>query len=200
MRASIVVSESTDATGLILNFRVALWLAVPTLAQTPLSSSWSSIVPLQSGQAAGTTWAIAGITSAELAALQSGAYFEQQIVLPIPKAIFTDAGTATCIDAFTPTGRGSSTLRYPRALWNYVGASGNKTTIAAASNGQSLPQGTISVVSTAGMPSTGAAFVFTAAGAQMVVYTGITATTLTGCTGGTGAMATGGDVWVFTAA
>jgi hypothetical protein len=35
---------------------------------------------------------------------------------------------------------------------------------------------------------------------QMVVYTGITSTTLTGCTGGTGAMATGGDVWVFTAA
>jgi hypothetical protein len=200
MRASIVVSESTDASGLILNFRVALWLAVPTLAQTPLSSSWSSIVPLQSGQAAGTTWAIAGITSAELAALQSGAYFEQQIVLPIPKAIFTDAGTATCIDAFYSYWQGVINAAVPPSSVDYVGASGNKTTIAAASNGQSLPQSTINVVSTAGMPSTGAAFVFTVAGAQMVVYTGITSTTLTGCTGGTGAMATGGDVWVFTAA
>jgi hypothetical protein len=200
LRASIVVSESTDASGLILNFRVALWLSVPTLAQTPLPSSWTSIVPLQSGQAAGTTWAIAGITSAELAALQSGAYFEQQIVLPILKAIFTDAGTATCIDAFYSYWQGVINAAVPPSTVDYVGASGNKTTIAAASNGQSLPQGTINVVSTAGMPSTGAAFVFTSAGAQMVVYTGITATTLTGCTGGTGAMATGGDVWVFTAA
>jgi len=72
----------------------------------------------------------------------------------------------------------------------FVGA----TTIAAGSNGVSLPQTTINVASTTGFPTSGVIFVTTAAGVQTVTYTGITGTTFTGCTGGTGTMSTGGAV------
>lgn len=68
------------------------------------------------------------------------------------------------------------------------------TTIAAGSNGASLPQATINVASTTGFASSGSISVVTAAGTQTVTYTGLTGTTFTGCTGGTGAMATGGAV------
>lgn len=73
------------------------------------------------------------------------------------------------------------------------------TTIAVASNGQALPQGTIFVASTAGanLPSAGTIFVTTSNGVQSVNYTGITgggAPSFTGCTGGTGTMSTGGAV------
>lgn len=69
------------------------------------------------------------------------------------------------------------------------------TTIAVASNGLSLPQATINVVSTAGFSATGATIsVVTGAGLQFVSYTGLTGTSFTGCTGGTGLMSTGGAV------
>ena len=73
---------------------------------------------------------------------------------------------------------------------------GNVTTIAAASNGASLPQGTINVVSTTGFPASGTIFVVTSAGTQTVTYTGGGGggTTFTGCSGGTGTMSTGGAV------
>lgn len=77
-----------------------------------------------------------------------------------------------------------------------------RTTIAAGSNGASLPQATINVASTAvnlttgsvAFPSSGTIYVTTAAGVQTVTYTGVTGTSFTGCSGGTGAMATGGLV------
>jgi hypothetical protein len=68
------------------------------------------------------------------------------------------------------------------------------TTIASASNGFSLPQGTINVASTAAFASSGEVYVATADGIQAVQYTGITPTSFTGCTGGIGAMSTGGAV------
>jgi hypothetical protein len=68
------------------------------------------------------------------------------------------------------------------------------TTIAAASNGKTLPQATINVASTTGFPSSGTIAVVTSAGTVPVSYTGITATSFTGCTGGTGTMSTGGFV------
>lgn len=68
------------------------------------------------------------------------------------------------------------------------------TTIAAGSNGASLPQATINCASTTGFPSAGMIGVTTAGGVQAVTYTGKTGTTFTGCTGGTGAMSTGGAV------
>lgn len=65
------------------------------------------------------------------------------------------------------------------------------TTIAAASNGAALPQATINVTSTTNWPSSGTATVtLTNGSTTTVAYTGITATTLTGCTGGSGTLQT----------
>lgn len=69
------------------------------------------------------------------------------------------------------------------------------TTVAAGSNGQSLPQATINVASTATFPATGSFRINTSAGVQTVTYTGKTATTFTGCAGGTGTMSTGNSLW-----
>jgi hypothetical protein len=69
------------------------------------------------------------------------------------------------------------------------------TEIAAASDGVALPTGTINVQSTAGFPAAGTIQVMTSVGlTQTVTYTGITATSFTGCTGGTGTMFRGGVV------
>jgi len=74
------------------------------------------------------------------------------------------------------------------------------TTIAAGSNGVSLPTGTINVAATGGggvnaaFTASGSIRVMTSTGLQTVAYTGISATSFTGCTGGTGAMSTGGGV------
>src|SRR5258708_4009198 len=78
-----------------------------------------------------------------------------------------------------------------------VGEAGGigQTTIAAGSNGASLPQASISVASTTPLPAAGTVYVTTAAGPQLVTYTGTSGgNTLTGCLGGTGAMSTGGLV------
>lgn len=69
------------------------------------------------------------------------------------------------------------------------------TTIAAGSNGQSLPQATINVASTSAFPATGSIRIITSAGVQTVTYTGKTATSFTGCAGGTGTMTTGVSLW-----
>lgn len=68
------------------------------------------------------------------------------------------------------------------------------TTISAASDGASLPQSTISVVSTTGFTTSGTILVTTDGGPQTVTYTGITATTFTGAAGGTGILSTGNAV------
>ncbi|UUY46355.1 glycoside hydrolase family 55 protein [Streptomyces yangpuensis] len=68
------------------------------------------------------------------------------------------------------------------------------TTIASASSGLSLPQETINVVSTSGFPPVGTISVTTSAGVETVYYAGVTATSFTKCTGGTGAMSAGGAV------
>lgn len=68
------------------------------------------------------------------------------------------------------------------------------TTIASGSNGASLPQATINVVSTAGFPTSGIVNVTSSTGSQIITYTGVTGTSFTGCTGGTGTMSTGGFV------
>lgn len=66
------------------------------------------------------------------------------------------------------------------------------TVIAAGSNGQVLPQATINVSSTTGFPTSGTINVTTSSNVQQVVtYTGVTATSFTGCSGGSGTMTTG---------
>jgi hypothetical protein len=69
--------------------------------------------------------------------------------------------------------------------------SASTTTVSGA--GQAFPAGTLTVANTASFPSSGALMgpgVF-----GVVAYTGKTATTFTGCTGGTGTATNGGAVW-----
>jgi len=94
---------------------------------------------------------------------------------------FANSGTI-----FVVTNAGTQTVAYTGIV---------NTTIAVGSNGQSLPQATINVGSTTGFPTSGTINVITNANAaQVVTYTGVTATSFTGCTGGTGAMTTGNAV------
>ncbi len=67
------------------------------------------------------------------------------------------------------------------------------TTVAAGSNGQTLPTGTINVASTTGFPSSGSLLIngpSAASTTMLVAYTGVTATSFTGCTLGAGTLAT----------
>lgn len=100
----------------------------------------------------------------------------------------------------TPTFNGASggtgTIPVASVIWLYP----TQTTIAAGSNGAVLPQGTINVASTTNFPASGTIIVATTDnGTQKVTYTGIGATTFTGCTGGVGTMATGGQITDITA-
>jgi hypothetical protein len=71
---------------------------------------------------------------------------------------------------------------------------GAATTIASGSNGASLPQSTIAVASTTGFPSSGTIAITTASKTVYVNYTGTTATSFIGCSGGSGTLATGAAV------
>lgn len=75
----------------------------------------------------------------------------------------------------------------------------SSTTIAVASNGATLPTGTINVADTTGFPSSGSLLIKSPASANInvfVAYTGKTGTTFTGCTLGVGTLATGQVVTV----
>lgn len=82
--------------------------------------------------------------------------------------------TGTFDGTHTITGNISGCSFTPAAMTTTVNASGT------------LPQATITVVSTIGFPSAGTITVVSSNGNQTVTYTGTTATTFTGCTGGTG--------------
>jgi hypothetical protein len=64
-------------------------------------------------------------------------------------------------------------------------------TIAAGSNGQTLPQPTIFYSAGPSLPPSGTVIIQTTGGPDTVTYTGNTGSTLTGCTGGTHGMLTG---------
>lgn len=69
------------------------------------------------------------------------------------------------------------------------------TAIASGSNGQTLPQAIIHVASTTGFAAGGGClFITTASTLELILYTGLTPTTFTGCSGGTSMMATGNPV------
>lgn len=124
------------------------------------------------------------------------------------------ATVAQLRDRTTHTGGGRCALRHTKALavpnnvwtplpWNTVDSSANgmgvidtttSTTIAAGSNGATLPTATINVASTAGFDTGGGYLTIDGPpGANvltLVKYLGVTATTFTGCTLGTGTLAT----------
>lgn len=101
--------------------------------------------------------------------------------------------TGTSANTFTGAAGGSGTL----AVGSAVAQTNASTTIASGSNGQTLPQSTINVATTVGFPQTGTIRIQTngaSGGVQTITYTGTGATTFTGCTGGTGVLATGNYV------
>jgi hypothetical protein len=115
----------------------------------------------------------------------------------------TTAGFTTSGIIYVATSAGIQIVKYSgttaTTFTNCTGGTGTMTagvttTIAVASNGVALPAATINVASTAGFASSGTIYVITTAGPQLVTYTGIGATTFTGCTGGTGTMNTGNSV------
>jgi len=125
----------------------------------------------------------------------------RQVGLPLTE---TDGGTCTVaaidntlynnINRHPDWDGGVVSSQYAVVMVDIRELQSENTTIAAASNGQTLPQATINVVSTAGFPSSGTIAVVTTAGTVPVNYTGITPISFTGCTGGTGTMSTGGFV------
>lgn len=68
------------------------------------------------------------------------------------------------------------------------------TTVAAASDGDVLPQAVINVASTLGFPSAGTCIIVLPTGDQTIAYTGKTATSFTGCSGGAGTLRGDGDL------
>ncbi len=112
------------------------------------------------------------------------------------------SGTATTLTVNQATNyqttiaAGSNGVSLPTSTINVASTTTASTTITSASNGVSLPTGTINVLSTTGFPSGGYLNVVTTEGTQLVIYTGTTATTFTGCTGGIGSMTTGGAVTI----
>jgi hypothetical protein len=91
----------------------------------------------------------------------------------------------------------ASTIAGLNALWGSPPPDGTPATIRPAGgalttlNGSvTLPQATITVVSTTGYPAAGTIYI----GGQAVAYTGKTGTTFTGCTGGAGTFASGATV------
>lgn len=104
---------------------------------------------------------------------------------------YTGVGTTTLTGCTNGTGNTSS----GGSVFTAFSPASNYTTIAAGSNGASLPQTTINVASTAGFPTAGYMYVTTSTGFQVVTYTGTSGgNQFTGCTGGTGSMTTGNAV------
>ena len=114
---------------------------------------------------------------------------KQSLIFPGSKvAKYTLKGQATDTEASAAIDMMSQSFQ--------IGTSpGVSTTIAVGSNAAILPQATIHVASTTGAPTDGLAYIVTTAGTEIVQYTGVSGgNTLTGCTGGTGTMSTGGAV------
>lgn len=117
----------------------------------------------------------------------------------------TSAG-GSVFTAFSPASNYSSTTGSQTmpgvvtpATINVASTVSASTTIAAASNGLTLPQSTINAASVTGFPATGVIYVTTSGGVQVVNYTGVNGTaaggfTFTGCSGGSGTMSTGGAI------
>lgn len=87
-----------------------------------------------------------------------------------------------------------ASLPAPGGIINVASTTTATTTITASSNNVALPTGTINVATTTGFSTSGSIYVNTNLGFQLVTYTGTSATTFTGCSGGTGFMATGNQV------
>ena len=112
---------------------------------------------------------------------------------PSPRPLSTGGSGSTALTCGLTSG--SPLVTMPIPLLNQVpqvgatvtGTGLPATTVAAGSNGVILPQATINVAATGTLLAAGQVVI----GPDTVTYTGVTSTTLTGCTGGTGTLATG---------
>jgi pectate lyase-like protein len=116
----------------------------------------------------------------------------------------TGGGLGTEIKVHLPTGIYKITTEL--AMADFIHLTGDRgatilagTTIVSPSGGQTLPQGTVNVTSTAGFAASGSFYTQTSTTMAKVTYTGITATSFTGCSGGTGSMTNGNGVFANSA-
>ena len=144
----------------------------------------------------GASWN-AGFTPSLQLFKNAGSFIETQqsalagyyYTLNLPYTLYLIAGDTLSLQYTNPSGSGDAVTFAVAQV---------ATTIAVGSNLQSLPQPTIFVASTTGMTTNNYAYINTTSNgqisAQLVYYSGTTSNTLTGCTGGTGLMATGNPV------
>lgn len=109
------------------------------------------------------------------------------------------ATTANGWQPVTYTAKGATTFTGCTTI-NAVGAIVNGDPVASPlftttnSGSVSLPQATLTVASTVGFPATGVIYVQSSGGIQTVTYSGLSPTTFTGCSGGTGNIVNGNIV------
>lgn len=169
LRGETITQATTSAEGELLGY---VWDSVS-------SSGWMAVMP-RTGSF-NTTNVITGSTSTATFTPLSTAYlnvFNRELMIYKPSADTVDGSMyyicADALDGYTQTAA--------------------STTIAAGSNGVTLPQATINVASTNTFPPTGSILINTSLGLQLITYTGTTSTTFTGCSGGTGSLSTGNSV------
>lgn len=93
----------------------------------------------------------------------------------------------------TKAGAPATTVTPTNAQW-FLTVADASSTLASGENGKTLPEATISLADASGFATSGKVLVTTSDGVQVVTYTGKSTNDLTGCTGGSGTMATGGAV------
>ena len=161
--------------------------------------AYNNLVPLRLGLYRGIFWQIA--EAALSPAIENDGMFITDNILTVTPTYPTltqnppNAGSSGISVVIDPAS--GDAIWYSACLEGneiHSGLKSPSTTIAAGSNGLSLPQATINVASTTGFATSGTLNVVTSTGIQTVTYTGTTGTSFTGCSGGTGIMTTGNAV------
>lgn len=122
-----------------------------------------------------------------IAAASNAASLPQGTINVSSNTAFPASGT---ILVFTDNGVQTVTYTAKSGTTQFTGCTGGTGTMrtgnGVANNATTLPQATLTVPSTTAFPTSGTLFVYTSTGRQRVTYTGTTATTFTGCSGGGG--------------
>lgn len=112
--------------------------------------------------------------------------------------VATTSGFPTSGTILVDTNAGTQTVTYTGTTGStFTGCTGGTGTMSTGNPviaSIALPTGTLNVTSTTGYATSGTIFICTPAGRQTVNYTGTTATSFTGCTGGTGSILGGSPI------
>lgn len=110
-------------------------------------------------------------------------------------SLSVDAWNESLVPTYTaPSYVPSNMLHFAEAALFAGGTVVPVVSTAAGGSSQTLPLATITVVSTTGFPTSGIIFATAGATVQQIAYTGVSGTTFTGCTGGTGTIAAAASV------